>query len=174
MATDAEWSFGYARQADADFKAWEEMQGNDNIAECHRLLFLQMACEKLCKAHLIQEGTPADTLQTSHGYVAKPLPIIIKQQIVFMKENLKGMQGVLQLAKHAANEIEVLNPAVDRDRQRPDNCEYPWENGQEVLHSPLDWSFDSSRLLTVRHGRTLRKLIREAINRLLVELDLRK
>jgi hypothetical protein len=46
MATGAEWSTGYARQADADFKTFEAIQVL-SVPECHKLQFLQMACEKL-------------------------------------------------------------------------------------------------------------------------------
>ena len=57
MATSAEWATGYARQADADFKTFEAVQ-DLSIPECHRLLFLQMACEKLVKAHSAIEHAP--------------------------------------------------------------------------------------------------------------------
>ncbi len=48
MATVLEWSIGYARQADADFKTFEAMQAME-VPACHKLQFLQMACEKLVK-----------------------------------------------------------------------------------------------------------------------------
>jgi hypothetical protein len=167
MSIPADWAQEYARQADADFKTWYVLQENDAAAECHRLLFLQMACEKLCKSHLIQGGTPPEALQTSHGFIANPLPVIIRQQIIYMRQHLKGMAGVLHHTGHIAREIELLNPAVDRDGKRPDNCEYPWEDDTGVVRSPLDWTFSPSRLLTTPSGRTFLKLVREAINRLL-------
>jgi len=167
MATDAEWALGYARQADADFKAWLAVQDAAQIAECHKLLLLQMACEKLCKAHLIRAGTPAANLQSSHGYVANSLPVAIRQQMIRLSKDLKGMQGVLVFTRHIAAEIELLNPAVRRAGQRPDNCEYPWENGKRKLHSPLDWKFTPSQLLMRRHGATFLKLVRAAITELL-------
>ena len=60
MSQPADWALAYAQQAKADFRAWElyEQHPEAVVAECHQLLFLQMACEKLCKAHLIQSGTP--------------------------------------------------------------------------------------------------------------------
>lgn len=168
MGVPADWARAYARQADADFRAWElyERHPDAVAAECHKLLFLQMACEKSCKAHLIRGGTPPEALQDSHGYVAKPLPIVIRQEIVSSGENLRKMQGVLNQVRHLAEEIEVLNPAVRRMGQRPDNCEYPWEAGDEV-HSPLDWTFHPLRLITAPAGRTFIKLLRGAINRIL-------
>lgn len=167
MPTD--WVRGYARQADADFRAWELYADHPEAvaAECHRLLFLQMACEKLCKAWLIQGGTTPESLRTSHAYVAKHLSVIIRERILDSRPHLKGMSWVLRRVRHWANEIEVLNPAVDRNGQRPDNCEYPWEVGDGTILSPLEHSFEPSNLLTDATGRTFLKLVRDAINRLL-------
>jgi hypothetical protein len=95
MATTAEWARGYARQAQADFRAWQALEENDDVHPCHRMLFLQMACEKLCKARLIDGGTPPAALQTSHGYVANPLPLVIRAQLEFMGENLRPRAGLL-------------------------------------------------------------------------------
>jgi hypothetical protein len=86
---------------------------------------------------------------------------------MIMKQNASGMKGVMQLIRHLANEIEVLNPAVSRGGQRPDNCEYPWEDGKALVHSPLDWTFHPSRLCTAPAGRTFLKLVRESINSIL-------
>ncbi len=63
MATPAEWARGYARQAQADFRAWQALEVDEHVHPCHRMLFLQMACEKLCKARLIDAGTPPTALQ---------------------------------------------------------------------------------------------------------------
>ena len=123
-----------------------------------------MACEKLCKAYLIKGGTPPESLQSSHGYIANPLPIIIKQQILSQRKVLKGLDWLITHIRHWAYEIEVLNPAMKRDGQRPDNCEYPWALHDGRVMSPLGWSFEPSRLCTFPAGRTFLKLLREAID----------
>lgn len=164
MSTPADWAKAFARQADADFRTWEVLQGEQSVPKCHPLLLLQMACEKLCKSHLISGG---DSPGKKHAIVAKHLPMILKQEIVSRRQDVKGMGGVLEAARHLAREIELLNPAVDRDARRPDNCEYPWEDDNGVVRSPLDWTFHPSTLLTARNGRTLLKLVRMAIDRLL-------
>lgn len=172
MATDAEWALGYARQAQADFAAWHGVEGNATIRPCHRLLFLQMACEKLSKARLIRTGTSPELLQTSHGYVAGPLPFVLREQLVYMGENPDARTGLLRFIRHLASEIEVANPAVDRNGQRPDNCEYPWEDGQGILHSPLDSTFQALQLLNDRRfGPSFLDLLRGAINRAVQELQ---
>ncbi len=129
-----------------------------------------MACEKLCKAHLVQGGTAPGSLQSSHGYIANPLPIVIKQQILSTGLSLKKTRSVLTLVRHLAEEIEVLSPAVRRDGQRPDNCEYPWWDGKEI-RSPLDWTFHPLRLIAVRGGPTFLKLVRGAIDRIINEIE---
>lgn len=169
MSTADDWALGYARQARADFHTWEKLQGNDSIPECHQLLFLQMACAKLTKAHLlVRAGSDPKKLQTSHAYIAKTLPIIIRQQLFFSCPNLKGADWVIRHSKHLAQAIEMLAPAVKRGGQPLDNCEYPWEDEAGQLHLPLDWSFAPSQMLTAPAGRTFRKLVREAINGLLL------
>jgi len=171
MSEPADWALAYARQAQADFKAWElyEQYPEAVAAECHKLLLLQMACEKLCKAYLVRAGTPPESLQASHGYIANPLPIVIRQYILDSGQDPGRMQGLLALVRHLASEIEVLNPAVRRDGRRPDNCEYPWESGGRVV-SPLDWAFHPLRLLGVQGGPTFIKLLKGAIDRIIGEL----
>ena len=172
MSEPADWALAFARQARADFKAWElyGLYPEAVAEECHKLLFLQMACEKLCKAYLIRTGARPEDLQTSHGYIANPLPVVIRREIIDSGQNPNRMQGVLGLVRHLAGEIEVLNPAVRRDGLRPDNCEYPWEAGDQVI-SPLDWTFHPSRLVTVLAGPTFLKLLKGAIARIIDELE---
>ena len=171
MATPAEWARGYARQADADFQSWQAIESNEAVQPCHRMLFLQMACEKLCKARLIDAGTPPEALQTSHGYIANPLPLVIRAQLEFMGQSLRAKAGLLTFTRHIAAEIEVMNPAVNRNGLRPDNCEYPWEDDQQALHSPLDWQFNPLQLLRDRFGPSFVKVLQLAIDRALQELQ---
>lgn len=84
MATPAEWARGYARQADADFKTFMAIQAL-SVPMCHQLQFLQMACEKLVKAHLCQAGANLSALQKSHAYVGKHLPRVLGEQAPVLK-----------------------------------------------------------------------------------------
>jgi hypothetical protein len=167
MATP-EWVRAFARQAEADFRAWELLGEHPQalVAECHRLQFLQMACEKICKAHLLDQTAPLDRLTQSHGYIAKPLPALIRQELVRINASDADQARILRHVKQLANEIQLLNPAVDRNGQRPDNCEYPWSAGDKV-RSPLDYTFEPTRLVAKDSGRSFLKLLRKAIERLL-------
>ena len=108
------------------FKTLQSLQ-DVSIPECHKLQFLQMACEKLVKAHLCGSGTDPAALQASHAYVAKTLPVVLRQQASAVNFVGGKARKALTYARHLAQEIEVLAPAVDRGGRRPDNCEYPWE-----------------------------------------------
>ncbi len=101
--------------------------------------------------------------------MANPLPVVIRAQLEFMGENLRARAGLLNLSRHLAAEIEVMNPAVDRNGQRPDNCEYPWEDDQQVLHSPLDWQFNPLQRLRDRFGPSFVKVLQLASDRALQE-----
>ena len=166
MATGAQWAAAYARQADADFQTFQRLQDLP-VPDCHRLLFLQMACEKLVKAHLCGTGTDPVAVQASHAYVAKTLPVVLRQQAVFVNFRGTKAEGTLTNANRLAQEIELLAPAVKRGGQRPDNCEYPWEDSTGALHTPIGWPFYPSALIDKPAGRTILKLIRGAIDRML-------
>ena len=167
MSAAVDWARSFARQASADLSTWQKLQESESIPECHKLQFLQMACEKLTKAHLCSAGSDPQDLQASHAYVAKNLHLIIRQQMINSGSGLKNAQWVVQHSKHLAQEIELLAPAVRRGGQRPDNCEYPWEDAGGQLHVPLDWTFAPSGLLMAPAGRTFLKLVRAAIDELL-------
>jgi hypothetical protein len=125
-----------------------------------------MACEKLTKAHLCHKGSDPQQIQNSHAYTAKNLPTIVKTTMIQSGSSAKTIREVIRHVKHLSQEIEFLSPSVDRNGLRCDNCEYPWEEQDGLVHSPLDWSFQPSRLLTEPAGRTFLKIVRQAIKQL--------
>lgn len=165
MADHAAWAVAYARQARADFETYETLL-DLSVPDCHRLQFLQMACEKLSKSHLCaNKGNLAD-LQKSHAYIAGTLPVVVRQQVLWVRLGAGPARIANKFVRHFAPEIELVSPTVTRNGARPDNCEYPWEDENSQLHVPLDWSFTPSQLLLMPSARTVLKLIKGAINRL--------
>ena len=123
---------------------------------------MQMACEKLVKAHLCKGGgVDPKTLEKSHAYIAGTLPVVLRQQLLVCHRATWNIKHIRLLAE----EIEMLAPAVRRGGTRPDNCEYPWPDSRGNVISPLDWSFKPSQLLLAKAGTTFLKLILEAIKR---------
>ena len=105
MATVVEWSKAFGRQAAADFKMFKLLQAQP-VPECHKLQFLQMACEKLVKAHLCGSGTPLASLHISHAYISGSLPVVLRQEAVAL--NFKIPKPVLDRVKQFAGEVELL------------------------------------------------------------------
>ena len=171
MSNKRDWVHALARQADADFRGWQLYQEHPEAvaAECHRLLLLQMTCEKACKAYLVNAGADPKGLRRSHGYTKAHLPKIIRTELGFLdgkKARNAKLKNVVSFARRLAGEVEILSPAVQRGGQREDNCEYPWEIDGQVF-SPLDHSFVPSQLLVLQNGRVFLKVLRSAITRLL-------
>ena len=165
MATDDDWALAYAKQARSDLDARELILSGE-LPECHQLHYLQMACEKVCKAHLFSLGQSSSELRTSHNYVATVLPVLFR--LVFTqtyKRELKKRAELMRHVRHLAREINFLAPAVDDGGRRKDNCEYPWLDGENVV-VPSERLYSSLDLLTHPNGRLLIKLLRIAVEAL--------
>jgi len=82
MTTSQLWSNAFLLQARADFQTYISLGESSSLKQgwhapaCHRLHFLQMACEKLCKAHLLRAGAKPQDVQRSHTYISGQLPTI--------------------------------------------------------------------------------------------------
>jgi hypothetical protein len=164
LSAPGDWARGYARQSRADLDAYDALCTMAELPECQRLHFLQMACEKLCKAHLCQSGSDPVDLRSSHAYVGRVLPVVVRQQFAHSPDqSLKAWRWVLSHVPPLAREIELLAPAVDDGGDRPDNCEYPWEDRSGTLNVPADHSFANLGLLTTPAGRVLMKILRRSI-----------
>lgn len=109
MASPVEWAKAFARQARADFATWQALQSVSVVPPCHELLFLQMACEKLTKAHLFHKGSDSPKILTSHAHTAKQLPTIISPlDWTFQPEHLLTQPAgrtFLKIVKQAINQL---------------------------------------------------------------------
>ena len=124
------WSRAYARQAQADLDAREVLLGA-TVPACQHLHFLQMACEKISKAHRCLGGANPEALRHSHGFAAKVLPQIARELLrrsAFAADLGVAPRGLEAMVRQLARDVDLLAPAVDDDGRRPDNCEYPWED----------------------------------------------
>lgn len=120
------WSRAYARQAQADLEAREALLGA-TVPACQHLHFLQMACEKISKAHRCLGGADPETLMHGHGFAAKVLPQIARELLrrsTFVADLEIAHGGIEAMVRQLAREVDLLAPAVDDDGRRPDNCEY--------------------------------------------------
>lgn len=157
------WAQAFARQAESDLNAREILVRQAGLPACHALHHLQMACEKICKASMIASGTPPTAVQESHAYIAKQLPIIVRQYLNRADVGKSKNNWIVNAVRSLARKIELLSPAVRDGGRSPQNCEYPWlgADGTTVI-APSDHRFDFSELFEPA-GTTLLKILRSAI-----------
>jgi hypothetical protein len=166
MISYEEWRIAYAKQALADLRAREMLLEHPELPDCQQLHFLQMACEKLCKAYLCGQGADPQTLRGSHAYISRPLPIIARQQ--FAQESRRihtDSTWVIGAIRALARKIELLAPAVNDAGRQPANCEYPWEGPDGTVRVPAEHNF-ALELLHEKAGRLLLKVLYTAAEEL--------
>lgn len=66
--TRSAWAEGYALQSRSDFTVYRVLgEASGRIDECHRLHYLQMACEKIAKAYRLRDtNATLDSALYSH------------------------------------------------------------------------------------------------------------
>lgn len=116
----------------SDLRAYDALRA---LPRCHQLHYLQMASEKVCKAHLYNVGME---VRLSHAVIRKHLPAVLRS--TYREGELSGER--LKKLKQLASEIEVLAPACTDNDSRPDNTEYPWQITTGEVLAPMDFSFD--------------------------------
>ena len=137
-ATDLDWQRAYALQALSDLEA-RDIVANGGADKCHRLHFLQMAAEKVCKAYLVA-ANGHENVRKSHAYVASTLPLLARQFYGVARE-AELQQWQVRAIRHFAQEIELLAPACDDGGTREDNSEYPWLNAGAEVQAPCRYNF---------------------------------
>ena len=157
MAPTENWARAYARQALSDLRVRETLVAAraGQVDRCHQLHFLQMAAEKVCKAHLSAANGNRDVKRT-HAYVAKILPILAKA--FYTRLDGQGSLTSWQSGqiRRLAEEIELLAPACNADEARNDNSEYPWLDAKGIVQIPCEYKFgniddrDKGVVLTIR------------------------
>jgi hypothetical protein len=155
-------------QASSDWQVYR-LLADASLPQCHPLHYLQMACEKLGKAHRLSTlDANVDTIATRHVGFAQFVNTFLRSPPVIARYAGKtaAHKSVCQTAAAIAREIEKLAPAIDR-AQFPENAEYPWEKGDweqgtgEVL-VPCKYPYPSLSLLKTHGGRAFLKLVEQA------------
>ena len=139
MATNQDWARAYAKQALSDLDAREKL-ALAGAHKCHRLHFLQMAAEKVCKAHLTS-GNGHENVRKTHAYIERNLLIIARFFYSKTNDDNSMAQWETRKMKQIATEIQVLAPACDAEGARPDNSEYPWQDGHGDVRTPCEYNF---------------------------------
>lgn len=158
------WASAFAAQSRSDWQVYDHLAAEPDLPVCHQLHYLQMACEKIAKAYRCRDkSVNLEELLKRHVGFAKFIGSFLASPS--MKEAYRGraaqLREVARLTRALSREIEKLAPAVDRTAS-PENAEYPWDSGEEVI-SPCQYSYPRLSLLTSPGGRILLKLVARAI-----------
>ena len=133
------WTKAFARQAESDFETRDCLLRAGSLPQCHQLHYLQMALEKLAKAHLIAGGSSPEDLSSSHVYISKPIPMIVREMLARTPGQKDGW--VVDAIRDLSRRIELLAPAVRDGGRAPANCEYPWKAPDGSIKAPADHDF---------------------------------
>ena len=158
------WASAFALQSRSDWQVFDRLAADSRISACHELHYLQMACEKIAKAYRCRDtAANLEELLTQHVGFTKFMGSFLASPSI--KDAYRGRDAqrreVAKLARVLAREIEKLAPAVDRVTS-PENAEYPWESGENVI-APCLYDYPRLSLLTSAGGRTFLKLVARAI-----------
>jgi hypothetical protein len=145
------WSKAFAVQAASDLDTYD-LQAKNAAVQSHRLHYLQMWLEKLCKAHVHRANL--DTLKSTHNVVAKVLPRLILEH--WRRIGLEQQPDLAEI-RALCREVDLLHPQVDDDNRRPDNVEYPWIGSGGEVEVPARWKFPLAQRLYSNAGRLLLK-----------------
>ena len=129
------WASAFAAQSRSDWQVYDRLTAEPEIPSCHKLHYLQMACEKIAKAYRCRDtGTNLEELLKRHVGFAKFIGSFLASPSV--KEAYQGrdaqLREVSRLTRALAREIEKLAPAVDRAGS-PENAEYSLGDRRERL-----------------------------------------
>jgi hypothetical protein len=151
------WSPAFARQAVSDLDARETLIADRSLPSCHALHYLQMACEKVCKAAMIAGGVDPNEVKRSHAHISNQLPTLVKLHMSRRARRIPRDNWIVRAARPLARKIELLSPSVG---DSPQNCEYPWKSADGSIIPPADYNFEFDALFE-RAGITTLKVVRE-------------
>jgi hypothetical protein len=157
------WGDAYARQGRSDWSAYIQL-GRLHIERCHRLHFLQMACEKIAKAYRFRyTATAAEGLLSRHTGFARFMNAFLLSPTIAgeFRGKTAALQSLRARVRVIAQEVERLAPAVARENS-PSNAEYPWEHEGRVV-VPCDFEFPNLSFLEEASGRTFLNLVSRAV-----------
>lgn len=165
ISSNENWTIAYAKQALSDLEIREILVDN-KVNKCHRLHYLQMASEKVCKAYL-SRANGHEEVKKKHNYVEKNLPIIARHYYSVLHSGNQIPSWEFSYIKKIARDIELLAPACHADFTREDNTEYPWLSSSGELLTPSEYDFPE---IDDMHRNILRlmRLIRRASEDLVV------
>ena len=165
MAGRDAWADAFYEQARSDWALFRELNERGDVPRCHALHYLQMATEKLAKAHRLRDTTVADdVLLSTHAGFSAFLAAFLHSPA--LHREFRGRSAYLGAARrgcgHLARLVEQLSPAVGGPGH-PVNTEYPWAAGDAVV-APAAYGFPSIDLRGSHYARLLLNFVQLAFD----------
>jgi hypothetical protein len=159
-------SEAFARQAGSDLDVFDVLaaQNRAGVPECHPLHYLQMAAEKVAKAHLVH-ADPAFRLD--HFAFTKLYDCLLRADIAaavgYQANQFEVFADWYVRARPLFSAIEALCPAV---HTATTDAEYPWQcSVTGVWVAPADHQFGLlNDLRTTPDGALMVRLIRALVS----------
>ena len=154
------------QQAICDHDAFQRMRSL-GFAQCHTLQFLQMATEKIAKAHLWRSGHAPPKKHAVFVLFMRLLGQQIKNDHrariakLFAFSRFEDFQNWLFSVIPIAYALQQVTPDLSNDGPNP---EYPWPHGKP-LFAPAHHDFDVWTQLKTGQGRHLMRFVEIAIER---------
>lgn len=144
----------YWQQASSDWKVYRHL-AEQSFPVCHEVQHLQMASEKIAKAWMAGSAVP----RTVHTGLLHFLRSIgsrhFRERIgrILGYDTSRKIEAVLREMVPIAYELEGLSPAVARQREQDENCEYPWP-AENPLYTPATTALSIEPALRGTSGRS--------------------
>jgi hypothetical protein len=158
------WATAFTAQGRSDWEVYRLLEQRPELPPCHALHYLQMASEKIAKAYRCRDTSASlDELLYAHVGFERFINAFLLSPTIKQEYAGRGSQlrEILKTARLLARAIEQLAPAVDRSHA-PENAEYPWAQGDEVV-APCTYDYPSLSLLLTPRGRTFLNFLARAI-----------
>ncbi len=133
------WQAAFLQQARCDWDAYQRTR-QTAWPSCHRLLFLQMATEKLSKALLVAGHSKLETIAQSHAAFVNFMRLVGDNRKLQVALGMKKAQLRARFKRllPLAYKIELLAPALARGGPNP---EYPWKDASDNILAPANYAF---------------------------------
>jgi len=164
----------FARQAESDIDMFEIIRDQASVPGCQKLHFVQMAFEKIVKAHMYKS---VDERILVHTVVEKHFPIIFRTYWARTNPRTPIHPPLFHNIEQLCHKIDMLCPAKPKPyksqfpTEYDPNCEYPWIflNGSvQEVKSPLDYLFILAAMFRspefIELIKCLRDVIRQAMS----------
>lgn len=143
------WKEGFYCQAESDFKTYQILNRN-KVAVCHQIHYLQMAFEKISKAHLAPSGNRRP--KPDHRVLNKFIDRIKTNSLFCKKLGYTNSQfsAIINQIRPIVDFLESVIPRADQEEVV--SAEYPWKNIRTGVVAPCLYDFQefghSSCLIT--------------------------